>query len=102
LQVNDQSLLDKEKNSRKKEKNKGHEIESLKVDHKQSVSGATAVEGWQRVDKSYFSEGGEAWRSNADRFPNSESLSTTVWPQTGNIHVPKLKCWVLFFIFINM
>jgi hypothetical protein len=65
------------------------------ADHKQLVSGATAVEGWQRVDKSYFSEGGQAWCSNADRFPNSESLSTTVWPHTGNIHVPKLKCWVL-------
>lgn len=100
----DQSLLDKEKNSRKKEKNKGHEIEYLKADHKQSVSGGTALEGWQKVDKSYFPEGGEAWYSKkskalklgaADSFPNNESLSTAVWPQTGNIHVPKLKCWVL-------
>lgn len=104
LQVNDQSLLDKEKHSRKKEKNKGYEIESLKADHKQSVSGGAAVEGWQRVDKSYFVEGAEAWCSKksqalklgeADSFPNSESLSTAVWPQTGNIHVPKLKCRVL-------
>lgn len=103
LQVNDQSLLDKGKSTRKKEKSKGHEIESLKADHKQSVSGGSSLEGWQKVDKSYF-PGGEAWYSKkskalklgeADSFPNSESLSTAVWPQTGNIHVPKLKCWVL-------
>ncbi|KAH9299978.1 hypothetical protein KI387_011561, partial [Taxus chinensis] len=106
LQVSHQSLVEQEKILRKREDNTRHEFETLKFQHKRSKSNGTSLESWQNVDSSHLPKGGEleAWEPNklhdlkigeVKNLHNSESLPTALWPQTGNTHVFKLKCWVL-------